>query len=99
MLFMDGMLVCLIPNYVSQMLHIIGSSSFDFALRDNGGHPVTFRKFFILEIIVWPRYGQRNHFGVPVLDSPYLWSGTCTKSENWITVVICLYFLLLAKTN
>ena len=41
---------------------------------------------------VWARYGQKTRFGVPVLDCPYLWSGTWAKSENRITGVFLTKF-------
>ena len=43
-----------------------------------------YSKFFLFfgNFDIWPRYGQKAHFGLPVLDYPYLLSGTCTKSEN-----------------
>ena len=46
---------------------------------------------------VRPRYGPKTCFGVPVLDCPYLWSGTCTKSENGITGVFLSIFFAAGK--
>ena len=44
--------------------------------------------FFISQNFeVWRRYWQKTSFGVPVLDRPYLSSGTCPKSKNRITGV------------
>ena len=53
-----------------------------------------FSKIFFISrnFEVWARYGQKTRFGVPVLDWPYLWSGTCTKSENRITGVFLTKF-------
>ena len=58
-----------------------------------------YSKFFLFfgNSHVWPRYGQKTRFGVRVLDCPYLWSGTCTKSENGITGVFLSIFFAAGK--